>query len=285
MTALSRRRRRAIARVAAALVLAAVAAGFVTGSWFRVRRLAVAVGLPAPVRLAVMSDLHLGARGRGAGMARRAVREAMAQRPDAIVLVGDFVSGQAGIPEIPSVVAALHAPLGVYAVLGNHDHWADAPAVEAALESAGVRVLVNDSVVVRKGKARLALVGIDDLWAGSVDWDAAWRDVPKRTPVVLLSHNPEAAAQVGQVSNLPHRAALIVSGHTHAGKFRLPRFVHRALIRLTGRGLIPATAYGSAHPYGLMREKWGWVYITSGVTCGAPPRWYTRPEVALVELE
>jgi hypothetical protein len=204
----------------------------------------------------------------------------MAQRPDAIVLVGDFVSGRAGIPEIPSVVAALHAPLGVYAVLGNHDHWADAPAVEAALESAGVRVLVNDSVVVRKGKARLALVGIDDLWAGSVDWDAAWRDVPKRTPVVLLSHNPDAATyEQGQ------RAALIIAGHTHAGKFRLPRFVHRALIRLTGRGLIPATAYGSAHPYGLMREQWGWVYITSGVTCGAPPRWYTRPEVAVLELE
>jgi hypothetical protein len=279
MTALSGRRRRVIARVATALVLAAVAAGFVTGLWFHVRRLAVAVGLPAPVRLAVMSDLHLGARGKGAGMARRAVREAMAERPDAIVLVGDFVSGRAGIPEIPSVVAALHAPLGVYAVLGNHDHWADAPAVEAALESAGVRVLVNDSVVVRKGKARLALVGIDDLWAGSVDWDAAWRDVPKGVPVVLLSHNPDAATyEQGQ------RAALIVSGHTHAGKFRLPRFVHRALIRLTGRGLIPATAYGSAHPYGLMREKWGWVYITSGVTCGAPPRWYTRPEVAVVEL-
>jgi hypothetical protein len=279
MTALSGRRSRVIARVATVLVLAAVAAGFVTGLWFHVRRLAVAVGLPAPVRLAVMSDLHLGARGKGAGMARRAVREAMAERPDAIVLVGDFVSGRAGIPEIPSVVAALHAPLGVYAVLGNHDHWADAPAVEAALESAGVRVLVNDSVVVRKGKARLALVGIDDLWAGSVDWDAAWRDVPKGVPVVLLSHNPDAATyEQGQ------RAALIIAGHTHAGKFRLPRFVHRALIRLTGRGLIPATAYGSAHPYGLMREKWGWVYITSGVTCGAPPRWYTRPEVAVVEL-
>jgi len=279
MTALSGRRRRVIARVATALVLAAVAAGFVTGLWFHVRRLAVAVGLPAPVRLAVMSDLHLGARGKGAGMARRAVREAMAERPDAIVLVGDFVSGRAGIPEIPSVVAALHAPLGVYAVLGNHDHWADAPAVEAALESAGVRVLVNDSVVVRKGKARLALVGIDDLWAGSVDWDAAWRDVPKGVPVVLLSHNPDAATyEQGQ------RAALIIAGHTHAGKFRLPRFVHRALIRLTGRGLIPATAYGSAHPYGLMREQWGWVYITSGVTCGAPPRWYTRPVVAVLEL-
>jgi predicted MPP superfamily phosphohydrolase len=168
----------------------------------------------------------------------------------------------------------------VFAVLGNHDHWAGSDAVRKALSDTGIRVLMNENVMIRKGRTRLALVGIDDLWTGTADWAAAWRGVPPGTPAVLLSHNPDAAlAPEGQ------RAMLILSGHTHAGKYWVPTFVHRAVSRISKRGFISASRYGSAHPYGLVRERWGWIYITSGITRGYfPPRWFTRPEVAVIEL-
>ena len=274
-----KRRRRITLRPVIGLLLAVIAAGFITGWWLRVRTVQIPIGLPTPVRLGVMSDIHVGSFA-SEGMALRAVTEMMKQRPDAIVLVGDFVAGEAGIPRIAPVLARLYAPLGVYAVLGNHDHWADARAVREALESAGVRVLVNDSVVLRKGRTRLALVGIDDLWAGKVNWRAAWRRAPAGVRVVLLSHNPEAALHPqGQ------RAALILSGHTHGGKILLPQWLLPILRKHTDFSPVPATRYGEQHLYGLVRERWGWVYITSGVTAGfSPPRWFTRPEVAVVEL-
>jgi predicted MPP superfamily phosphohydrolase len=272
-------RKRTIFRALFALLLAIFIAGFAVGWWFRVRELAIPLGLPQPIKLAVMSDIHLGSYDSRTS-AQRAVREAMKRRPDAVVLVGDFVSNREAISAIPSALEGLRAPLGVYAVLGNHDHWADAKAARAALASAGAHVLVNRSVVLRKGRTRLALVGIDDLWTGKVNWASAWRHVPKDVPAVLLSHNPDAALHPeGQ------RAALIISGHTHAGKILLPRWLLRVLRKYTDFSPVPATRYGEQHLYGLVREKWGWVYITSGVVSGlSPPRWFTRPEVAILDL-
>jgi predicted MPP superfamily phosphohydrolase len=272
-------RKRIIIRALLGLLLIAFIAGFAVGWWFRVREIAIPLGLPRPVTLAVMSDTHLGSYD-SAETAQRAVREVMKRRPDAILLLGDYVSNREAISSIPSVLAGLRAPLGVYAVLGNHDHWADAGAVRAALASAGIQVLLNRSVVIRKGRTRLALVGIDDLWTGKVNWKSAWRRVPKGVPVVLLSHNPDAALHPEG-----ERAALIVSGHTHGGKILLPQWVLRVLRKYTDISPVPATRYGERHLYGLMREKWGWVYITSGTVTGfSPPRWYTRPEVAILRL-
>lgn len=275
----SRRKRITLFRAVVALVLAVFVGGFVVGWRFRVREVDIPLGLSEPVRVAVMSDIHLGSRG-SAGMTERAVAEAMRRRPDLVVLVGDFVAGKWGLASIPSALKGLHAPLGVYAVLGNHDHWADGEEVRAQLAAAGVRVLVNDNVILRKGGTRLPLVGIDDLWTGHVDWERAWRGVPRGLPAILLSHNPQAAAYpAGQ------RASLILSGHTHGGKIRLPRWMLPLLRRYAHFTPIPHTTYGERHPYGLVREKWGWVYITSGVATGySPPRWYTRPELAVLEL-
>jgi len=99
-------------------------------------------------------------------------------------------------------------------------------------------------------------------------------------PAVLLSHNPDAA-----IRSEGQRARLILCGHTHAGKIRLPVALHRLLAREVRGGLIPHSEYGRTHIYGLFHERWGWVYVTSGAGAGfAPPRWWTRPEVAMVEL-
>jgi hypothetical protein len=262
------------------LVLALFLYGFWVGRKLVLTRKPIPIGLPTPVRVAVLGDFHVASGNRGGGAARAAVLLAERQKPDMIILVGDYVAGRGGIPHIPKMLKEIHAPLGVYAVLGNHDHWADAEAVKAQLKSSGIHLLDNENVVLQKGETRLVLAGIDDLWSGKVSWQKALSGLPKSTPLVLVSHNPDAALfPQGQ------QAQLIISGHTHGGQIRLPRFLHRTLERLIGYDFPPATGYGRAHPYGLMREPWGWVYVTSGVAPGyAPPRWYTSPEVTVLEL-
>jgi uncharacterized protein len=141
-------------------------------------------------------------------------------------------------------------------------------------------VLVNESVVLRAGSARWALVAIDDLWTGAVDWEAAFRGVPAGAPVILVSHNPDAA-----LNGYGQRARLIVAGHTHGGMIGPLRPALRVVGLATGHGLPPGTRYGRTHLAGLFREPWGWVYVTAGVTHGIfPPRWFMRPEVAILDL-
>lgn len=258
-----------------------VLSGFIVPFSLRLNRVTIPLGLPDPVRVAVLGDFHISGPDRGGRAARRALLLAERQKPEAIFLVGDFISGRKGLPYLAPVLQDIKAPLGVYAVLGNHDHWADAAGVKKQLQAAGIRVLDNENIILQRGKSRFALAGIDDLWSGKVLWEKALQGVPENLPLLLLSHNPDAA-----LFPQGRRAKLIISGHTHGGHIFLPRFLHRVLARLTGYYFPPASAYGRAHPYGLVKESWGWVYITSGVTSGyAPPRWFTRPEVAVLELK
>jgi predicted MPP superfamily phosphohydrolase len=255
--------------------------GLVVGRRSVVNTTTIPLGLPTPLRVAVLADMHISAGEEGRAWGRRAIAVAMREKPDVILLLGDFVAHRNGVPYVGDLVAGVQAPLGVYAVLGNHDHWEDAGTVTAQLEAEGVQVLTNRHVVIRKGDTRLALVGIDDLWAGDPDWQAAYRGAPKGVPILLMSHNPDAAIRPeGQ------RAALIVSGHTHGGQVRVPFTVRWGMRRIVGIGWPPGSTYGLAHPYGLIREGPAWVYITSGVVRRfVVPRWFTEAEVAVLELK
>jgi hypothetical protein len=82
------------------------------------------------------------------------------------------------------------------------------------------------------------------------------------------------------------RAALIVSGHTHGGQVWMPTIIRVGMHRFAGTGWPPKSDYGRAHPYGLMHERWGWSYITSGVVQRFTlPRWFTEAEAAVLELQ
>ena len=112
-------------------------------------------GWPAPcdrVRVAVLANLHIGSPFNGPKKLRRIRELTQAAQPDLILLAGDFViqsvaGGRFSPPElIASELRHLSAPLGVWAVLGNHDWWFDAPRVQRAFESVGVRVLEDAAV-------------------------------------------------------------------------------------------------------------------------------------------
>lgn len=184
-----------------------------------VRRLDVAVrGWPAgaaPIRLALLSDIHLGGGSMDDARLRRIVAQVNAAHPDLVLLAGDMVVGHdatgadARAAGLTAPLGHLRAPMGVIAVLGNHDHWTAPAAIRAALTKAGIAVLTNAAT--RRGP--IALLGVDDSYSDHDDvaaTRAAWRRVGG-IPVVL-THAPDLVAK------LPSAWPLLLAGHTHCGQ-------------------------------------------------------------------
>ncbi|HLY59459.1 MAG TPA: metallophosphoesterase [Terriglobia bacterium] len=149
---------------------------------------------------------------------QRAVKMANLLRPDLVALTGDYVTlSPTYIWPMAQMLGKLRAPMGVFAVLGNHDFKVDADEITRALRAQRIRVLRNAHYPLRARGATLWVVGVDDLWWGADDLDAALDSVPERDPKILLCHNPMGI----------HRAAtrgidFMISGHTHGGQVRLP---------------------------------------------------------------
>lgn len=181
-------------------------------------------GLKRRVTVAFLTDLHLGPFLDGDDLARW-VESTLDLSPDLIVIGGDIVDsryrGDLGV--LVDWLSRLEAPLGVHAVLGNHDHSRfrrPGPLLDA-LGVAGVSTLLNESVALRED---LVLSGIDDLRVGRPDVDAALgsaadlgatgsEDAPA---LVFVSHNPDV------IPELPRSPDLLLAGHTHGGQVRLP---------------------------------------------------------------
>ncbi len=222
------------------------------------------------IRLAQLSDLHV-ANSSDVRRLERAVEMTRALQPDAIVLTGDYVWRATGHMDLVTpLLARLEAPLGVYAVLGNHDIWVDRDAVTQGLEEAGVRVLINKGVILEQGDASVYLGGLDDGWVGRPDLDQALADHNGDQPVVLLFHEPD----LGHDLVTEGRVWLQLSGHTHGGQVRIPGY---------GAPILPE--YGRQYEQGLYRVGPGWIYVNRGLgTTMVPVRFYAPPEITLLEL-
>ncbi len=189
----------------------------------------------APLRLAFISDLHIGPL-----TPRRLLDNAFqllaSLAPDVLVLGGDYVFlevNHAMARELEERVAAVPARTKL-AVLGNHDLWTHHPLIERALERAGCRVLVNDAHRLPPPHDRFAIVGIDEPWTGRADGARAFAasDAPIK---IAVSHAPEGLPFVEG-----RGAKLLLCGHTHGGQIALPRgpvIVHGPLGRRWPSGL------------------------------------------------
>jgi len=196
---------------------------------YRVRHESRALpGLTRPLRVAVLSDLHLGPFIHEAQLASW-VRAAADARPDLAVIVGDVVDKayRGNLSELPRRLPELRPPLGVYAVPGNHDRmrYPDLAPWRRALQEGGVTVLINQGQRVR-GDVHLA--GIDDFRTGDPEPVAALQAAgsrPAQAPArILLSHNPDTiptlAPKLSAVGlGLPE---LFLAGHTHGGQVVIP---------------------------------------------------------------
>jgi uncharacterized protein len=253
-------------------------------TWLAINRLALPVrDLPFPlagVRVAQLSDFHFGPH-IPTGYLEGAIERTAAEKPDLIALTGDFIDrGPAHVSAAARLFRGLKAPLGVFAVLGNHDfsvHTARGARrhpeldrhVTDALSAEGVTVLRNKSVRVEYNGAGLLVAGVDDLWSGQSDPDAALCGTCTDTPRVVLAHNPQSVEQLSA-----HRADVVLSGHTHGGQINWPG-VGRLLLGKKARrwaaGLYPLEA--------------GHLYVNTGVGFGWRFRFGVRPELALFTLQ
>lgn len=230
------------------------------------------VGLPTPLAgltIAQLSDLHW-SKAVKEGHIAQAVDMALGSSPDLVVLTGDYVTYNAHyITRCARELARLTAPHGVYAILGNHDHWTNSQTVRDGLESAGIPVLVNANARIPVDSAELWLAGVDDVWERQADLDRALAGIPPGATTVLLAHEPDYADQVAG-----RGVVLQLSGHSHGGQVRLP---------LLGALVLPR--HGRKYPYGLRRVGDMWLYINRGVGLIQPAvRFGCRPEVTLIQL-
>lgn len=259
------------ARAVLASPLAAVAYGWCEASWFHVRADTIAVPrLPSAfdgLRIALLTDLHH-SRFTGLGYIRRIVETANGLGADLIALGGDFAYKYARyIPPCLEVLADLHAPLGVYAILGNHDHWYDPKLTHRCIAAAKIADLTNTGVWLERGGQRLRLGGVDDFWEGTQD---LWSALDSADTSVILCHNPDYVEMVRD-----RRVGLVLSGHTHGGQICLP---------VVGAPFVPSR-YGSKYLHGLVRTPYTQVFVSRGLaTTGPPLRIGSPPEINLLTL-
>jgi predicted MPP superfamily phosphohydrolase len=227
------------------------------------------------LRVGVVTDLHTGMPYAGVDAAERAAQALAAERPDLVCLLGDFVDRQAIFARavvvetlVGRLVAPLlGAPLGVLAVLGNHDWYAGARRIGDALEDAGATVLEDSALPV--GEDGLWVAGVGDYRIRGARVERALMPVPDDAPVLLLSHDPDAFPAV------PERVALTLAGHTHGGQVAIP---------LVRRPFVPSR-YGERYVHGHVVEDGRHLYVSSGVgTSGAPVRFLRPPEVVSLTL-
>jgi hypothetical protein len=224
-------------------------------------------------RIAHISDIHVGTGMTGARLKRIAAM-VNAQETDMTVITGDFVTHgdmSALAPPLLEGLSVLTASDGVYAVLGNHDHWTNAAAVRAVLHQAGIVELGNRVFTLRRGDATLHLCGVDDHWEQKDRLDDVLAALPQDGAAVLLAHEPDFA----DISAATGSFDLQLSGHSHGGQVRLP-LVNRPL---------KVPRYGRKYPVGLYTVGTMLQYTNRGLGTIAPAvRFNCRPEITVYTL-
>ena len=288
------------AAVASGFALGAYAVGFEPNRSIRTTkyRLQGLSRWPADlnIKIAVIADLHACEPWVGAGRIKDIVDHTNRLNADVILLLGDYVAGHRWVTSwVHSDVWApalgkLRAPLGVHAILGNHDWWEDKTAQkqghgpvfsQRALEAANIKVYENDVMRLSKGGKPFWLAGLGDQigllpgrgsgrknFRGLHDLPATLAKLTDDAPVILMAHEPDIFPTV------PERVALTLSGHTHGGQ-----------VRIFGYSPVVPSKYRNRYAYGHVVEDGRHLIVSGGLGCSIMPvRLGVPPEVLLVEV-
>ena len=261
-------------------MLTVLALGYLGSKKLVVREVDAAMpGLPAEfegLRIVQLSDLHIGPH-TSRYFLRRVVEAAQSLAPDLIAVTGDLIDDRAeDVAVFARTLGALEAPMGVFMIPGNHDVYAGWEDVERALRGTSIgTVLVNESEMIQRGGATLAVVGTGDPAGGrrgssraAPDVDRALADVPSHATVIAFAHNPALWPSLAE-----RGVSLTLSGHTHWGQFAVP-----------GLGWSLASPF-LEHAMGAHVEHDAVLYISPGTGYwGIPFRIGASPEVTLVTL-
>ena len=257
------------------------------------------------LRLAVLADLHVCEPWMSIKQLEGIVEETNRLGADAILLLGDYVAGLSlGKYSTPvsagtwaTILAELKAPLGVHAVLGNHDWW-DEIVVQRrrsgptraglALQAVGIPVYENNVMRLEKNGQAFWIAGLGDQWAfwpgddaydefvrrgkmdyvGVDDLPGTLKQLTDDAPVILMAHEPDIFPKV------PDRVSLTIAGHTHGGQ-----------VRIFGYAPVVPSRFGTRYLYGHKVEDGRHLIVSGGLGCSALPiRFGARPEIVVIDL-
>jgi predicted MPP superfamily phosphohydrolase len=226
----------------------------------------------APVRVALLSDFHVQGPDMPPERVARIVAQVNALQPDLVLIAGDFagdrtlVSHSYSTAETVAPLAGLRAPLGVIAVLGNHDYWRNGQEMRDALVRVHVRVLQNQAVQA----GPLVIGGLDDQRTGHNRDNQTYSSMRALAGArVLLSHSPDPFA------TLPPDIGLMLAGHTHCGQIRLPLF----------GALTNDSAYGERYACGYIEQNGRKLIVTAGLGASILPlRLLAPPDLWVVTI-
>jgi predicted MPP superfamily phosphohydrolase len=234
--------------------------------------------------VAAIADVHAGGPSMTLKHIRRMIHRTNALQPDLVVLLGDYVADHKFVTErVPPKIwagefARLAAPLGVWAILGNHDWWHGVDAVRRAFNEVGIPCLENQAILLGEGDARFWIAGLGDQLAhrvgrgkfnGEDDLPGTLGQVTTDHPVILLAHEPDIFVKV------PPRVCLTLAGHTHGGQIRIP---------LIWPSFVPSR-YGARFAYGHIVETGRHMIVSGGLgTTSVPVRLGVPPEIVHINI-
>ncbi len=247
-------------------------------NWILIRKVRIDTGkrlngVP-PLRVAILSDFHY-PRYSSYAMVRKSIAKSNQFDPDLVLMLGDFFDKNRRDPAVlPENIGALFGGvenrLGVFGVLGNHDHWFDTEAIQTRISSeTPIRLIDNAAIPIELPGTTIYLAGVGDLWSKDADYKRAVQTIPADAPIILLAHNPDVIEGVKDP-----RILVQFSGHTHGGQVRLP---------FIGALKVPSK-FGNRYCKGLIKTGNHLLYVNSGICSMKNIRFLCPPEVTWVEI-
>ncbi len=256
--------RRIVVILAGLAALGAVVDGiFIEPFRIEVTHSTVLAQVAAPLKIAHLTDLHTTGFGRGEQELLVLLDE---EKPDIIIITGDALGRGEHYERVLSLLTQLHAPLGVWFVLGNWENYRPHSNEHAFYSEAGVHLLLNEGALIRSD---VWLAGLDDPASGNPNLDAAVASAPQAAYVIAALHAP------GYFDTIAGRVPLVLAGHTHGGQVRLPYIPVFWLPNGCGHYL-----------EGWYGARGSLMYVSRGIgTSYLPVRFLCRPELAIITLE
>ncbi len=225
------------------------------------------------LKIAIISDIHFGNLPIEAWRLQNIIRTANNANADIIVLLGDYVNaatpfGQLNLDTLSHNLKKLHAPLGVYAIMGNHDSFYEVSSVRKCIANANIPILENSNIEIKTARGSFYLAGIADAFTQNYFFVPTFANILNDKPVILLSHSPDTFREI------PHPAKIMFSGHTHGGQIKFPK-IGALLVNLN----VEKIAEGK-----LERDD-KTLYVTRGLgTSRIPVRFLCTPAITIATI-
>lgn len=222
-------------------------------------------------RIGIASDLHIGRYFGNEKRLQKIVDLFNEEKPDLIVFLGDFVAQKDATTFVKSshVLKNLKAPLGIYAVLGNHDWWSGRDFVANALKENSIQLIDNQIHEIKIKDKIIQLVGFGDYWEDPQVFEFIKSNSNFKLPTIGLTHNPDI------FPDLDSSVSLLLAGHTHGGQVSFP---------IIGAPVIPSK-YKDRYRYGIINEDGHHMFVTSGIGNSIlPVRFRVPPEIVILDV-